>query len=89
VLGGLIVSALKAALTVTRFGKRLVLREKIHGAPKGSGITSGPETAGTVHLGVSASRTLASHATGYADLDSPPSRWGSRRRGRRTGLGGR
>jgi len=34
-LGGLIVSALKTALTVTRFGKRPVLREKSHGAPKG------------------------------------------------------
>ena len=33
-LSGLIVSALKTALTVTRFGKRLVLREKSHGAPK-------------------------------------------------------
>jgi hypothetical protein len=34
VLSGLIVSALKTALTVTRFGKRLVLREKSHG-PEG------------------------------------------------------
>jgi len=35
VLSGRIVSALKTVLTVTRFGKRLVLREKSHGAPKG------------------------------------------------------
>ncbi len=34
-LSGLIVSALKTALTVTRFGKRLGLREKSHRAPKG------------------------------------------------------
>ena len=31
-LSGFILSELKTALTVTRFGKRLVLREKSHGA---------------------------------------------------------
>jgi hypothetical protein len=45
-LGGLIVSALKSALTVTRFGKRLVLRAKSHerefaAGPAGNGNLAG------------------------------------------------